>query len=546
MRSRDLGIRSTIILVLLTVAAIFVSGYHPGVEDDFVYLPAIKFDLHPALYPQDADFFRLQLQATIFDKVVAASVRLTHMPLTWALLIWQAAAIFLVLLGCWKIARRCFAEERSRWAGVTLIAVLLTMPVAGTSLFLVDQHLHPRALATAFCLFGITAILDRRILRAVLWIALAFTFHPIMAAFGASYCVFLAWPQTWMVFPHGHERDQTAPLSRSTRTAATRSSAALLPLGFLRPLTALIASAVPLGWIFEKPTPAWREAAGTRSYYFLGRQTWYEWLGTFAPLLILWWFSRVGERPEFQPGDNTIARWPDRPMAGSTLSFMSRRLIWFGIFQFAVTLAIMIPPQIERFRTLQPLRYLHLVYLLMLLFAGGLIGKYILKAKIWRWALLFVPIACGMFWSQRMEFPDTPHWEMPWNTAWHGPASRTTNQWVKAFLWVRNNTPADAYFALGPRYYQLAGEDWHSFRALAERSQLADAVKDPSVSTQVPRLAVRWQRESHAQDGWEFFQKPDFQRLKRDFGVNWVVLDHDVAGLQCPYVSPAVRVCHID
>lgn len=102
-------------------------------------------------------------------------------------------------------------------------------------------------------------------------------------------------------------------------------------------------------------------------------------------------------------------------------------------------------------------------------------------------------------------------------------------------------------FALDPYYMQLPGEDFHSFRALAERSTLADYVKDPSVSTQVPRLAVRWQKEVAAQQGWQHFQAQDFQRLKQEFGVNWVVLERPgAAGLSCPYENAALLVCRIE
>ncbi|MGA2992551.1 MAG: hypothetical protein ABSD88_18940, partial [Candidatus Korobacteraceae bacterium] len=51
-------------LLLLTTLAFLVQGYHPGWEDDGVYLSAIKKQLHPQLYPYDSDFFQVQLQAT--------------------------------------------------------------------------------------------------------------------------------------------------------------------------------------------------------------------------------------------------------------------------------------------------------------------------------------------------------------------------------------------------------------------------------------------------------------------------------------------------
>jgi len=47
--SKSLGI-----LLLLAAFAILLHGYHPGVEDDGVYLPAIKRHLNPQLYPHDA------------------------------------------------------------------------------------------------------------------------------------------------------------------------------------------------------------------------------------------------------------------------------------------------------------------------------------------------------------------------------------------------------------------------------------------------------------------------------------------------------------
>ena len=464
------------------------------------------------------------------------------------------------------------------------------MPVAGTSLFLVDQHLHPRTLATAFVLFAISAVLDRRYGRAALFAVIALAFHPLMGAFGASYCVFLGWPfeaagktrgpataentlstapvtlcsllqiPNWLSFraqrgsatrtanavvvgvPRSARNDKSQLRMSLTRTDVSGVLLSVLPFGIF----------VPLGWIFEQPTAAWREAAATRDYYFLGRQEWYEWLGTLAPFAILWVFSKIrqsGHRAMKKSSDPVIGKSGDLANrvarvanGGTALPRICRRLIWYGLFQFAVTLVIMLPPSLERWRTLQPLRYLHLLYLLMLLVGGGLLGKYVLKAKAWRWAVLFLPIAAGMFYAQREEFPATAHIEL--GAGPHG------NVWEQAFDWARANTPVGAYFALGPRYYADTGEDWHSFRALGERSQLADALKDPSVSTQVPRLAARWQRESHAQDGWDHFQAGDFDRLKQEFGVDWVVLDHQVAGLICPFTASGeagvqVRVCRI-
>jgi hypothetical protein len=174
----------------------------------------------------------------------------------------------------------------------------------------------------------------------------------------------------------------------------------------------------------------------------------------------------------------------------------------------------------------------------MVMLAGCLLGKYVLKARAWRWALFLLVVNGGMFIPQRALFASTPHLEMPW--------SAPGNTWLEAFAWIRQNTPADAYFAMDPNYLADPGEDYHSFRALAERSQLADAIKDTAVVTQVPQLGPEWEREQRAQQGWERFQLADFQRLKGEFGVDWVLVRNaQAAGLDCRWHNRELSVCQI-
>ena len=191
--SGDFSVTNLLLLAALTVFAFLIMGYHPGLEDDAFYLAAIKRNLNPALFPHDAEFFRLQFQATIFDKLIAFSVRLSHLPLAWAVLLWQFAAIFLLLHGCWRISRRCFSQLEAQWTAVTSVAVLLTLPVTGIAMTLADQYLHPRTLATAAILAAIVAVLDRRLWIAGVLLAIAFAIHAIMASFGISFCAFLFW-----------------------------------------------------------------------------------------------------------------------------------------------------------------------------------------------------------------------------------------------------------------------------------------------------------------------------------------------------------------
>ncbi len=488
-------VKNLALLLLLTALAILVQGYHPGLEDDAFYLAAIKRNLNPALFPHDSDFFRLQFQATIFDKLIAASIRWSHLPLDWGIFFWQFAVTFLILWACLQISRRCFSQGRAQWAAVAMVAALLTISVSGTAISLTDQYLHPRALATALILYAIVAVLKERRLLAGVLLVLAFAIHAIMASFGISFCIFLAWK------PNGLKSEKLQP-----------AKFAMLLL--------------PLGWIFEPASPAWRQAAATRHFYHLGQWQWYEWLGVFAPLLVLGFFRWLAQRHEL-------------PQAARLAS----RLALYGVFQLAVALAIMLPASLERLRPFEPMRFLHLIYLLMFLLAGGFIGHYILGRHVYRWVFLFVPLGLGMFYAQRQMYPATEHLE------WPGAASR--NGWVQSFTWISQNTPINSLFALDPDYMELPGEDYHGFRALAERSVLADNGKDAGMAARVPSLAERWQKEVAAQSGWKNFRVRDFQHLKNTFGVDWVVLANPgvpgpALGMTCPYRNPQVLVCRVD
>jgi len=210
----------------------------------------------------------------------------------------------------------------------------------------------------------------------------------------------------------------------------------------------------------------------------------------------------------------------------------------FGLFQQTVAMLMLALPSLIRLTPLQPMRYLQLVYFFLVLTAGCLLGKYLLKASVWRWAAFLLVFNGSMFAAQRIEFSGSQHIE------WPGRAP--SNPWIQAFEWIRNNTPTNAYFALDPRYLAAPGEDYHSFRALAERSQLADAIKDTAVVTQVPELGPEWDREIQAQQGWKNFQLADFERLKAEFGVNWaLVSDPPPQGLACRWHNASLAVCQI-
>src|SRR3954452_7188435 len=406
-------LKTALALFGLTLLAFAIHGYHYGIEDEAIYLPAIKKILDPSLYPRDSEFFMGQARGTALPWIIAGLTRLSHAPLPWVVITAQFASIYAFLGGCWMIASRCFPVRRQRWAGVALVTALLTLPVAGTSIYLADQHVHPRTVACALVLMAIAWALNvhrtdaesqslrREEIRGrktacVFACIAAASIHPLMALYGIAFVVVL-----WL------------PLERwkdhSLVDRPTILCAALVTLPFL-----------------AHPTAAWRAAPATREYSTLRNWEWYEWLGLLGPMIIVWWLRRVAEGQQL----HTLAR-------------LLQRLNMYAAVMCVVTLAVTLPHATEFLWPLQPFRYLHTVYVLMIMAAAGLLAA----KRVWPAAAasaVLATVMCVVQFVQFGIFSGTPHFDVP------GQASG--NAYVEAFLWARDHTGKDAYFALDPEY----------------------------------------------------------------------------------------------
>jgi len=478
-------------LSVIALLAVLIHGYHLGAEDAAIYTPAVKKAADPALYPFGSEFFMSHAHLSLFAGLVGGSAKLTRLPVDLVIFLWHFASVLLLLVASWHLLCACFESNSARWSGVALLAGLLSVPVAGTALLIMDPYLTARSLSTPAAIFAIAAYISNQPKRALAWLLLAALVHPQMSVYGA---VFLG----------------CLELVRRSRSHARPP----FPVGVL-------SSALPFWFDFQPARGAAREALFSRPYFFVSTWTWYEWAGVFAPLALLWWFSSLAARrttPAFRS--------------------LSRALVPFGLMFTAAGILLAIPARLENYARLQPMRSFHLVYIVFFLLLGGLIGEYALRTSAWRWLGLFVPLAAGMWLLQKSTFPASPHVEWP--------GSRDANTWTSAFLWIRDHTPKDAVFALDPNYMLLPGEDEHGFRAIAERSVLADNVKDSGAVSLFPQLADRWKSQVQAQSGWENFQLGDFENLARHFPVTWILTRRpSPAGLVCPYQNRELAVCRI-
>jgi hypothetical protein len=464
---------------------LLVHGYHPWAEDAEIYIPGVEKMLQPQLFSSNSQFFEAHARSTLFPNLMAALVRLTHLPLPVVLFLGQLACIFLFLLACWELTGRCFTDPRARWAGVSIMAALLTLPVAGTALYILDQYLNPRNLAAFPAIFAIVKVLDRKYVQAGLFLIFTAAIHPLMSAFAIYFCVLLV---------------------------VIRGS------GFS---TAALAAVLPFGLSLDPPPKSYHLIALTHPFHYITRWQWYELVGAVAPFFILWWFSRLA-----------------RSRGMSNVDLICRTLIVYELLCLPPAIVLSSFQRFESLARLQPTRSYFLLYILMFLLIGCFLGQYVLKDHIWRWLLLFAPLCAGMFVAQLALFPASAHIEWPGATL--------KNPWSQAFLWARDNTPVDAMFAMNPDYLDLPGADEQGFRNTALRSRLADNVRDSGAVSMFPAMSNEWFRQVQAQSGWKNFQRQDFLRLQTDFGVSWVVLQQPgVAGLDCPYRNQVVMVCRV-
>jgi len=475
-------------LGFITIGAVAIHGYHLGADDAAIYVPGIKKAADPSLFPFGSEFFMSHAQLSLFPNLVGGSARLSHAPVDLIIFLWHVLCIYLLVAGCYQVLACCFASERARWCGVALVAVLLSVPVAGTALLLMDPYLTARSLSTPLTLFTIAAGVNGRWKRAVFWLVATAVIHPQMACYAAAFLAIYA-----------------VLRARANRPAQFISASAY--------------AAMPLVLFFHPATGAAREALFSRTYFFVFNWTWYEWFGVFAPIALLYYSAKLLKGKTKPP-----------------FCLLCRALVLFGLLGTAAALIVEISPEFENFARLQPMRSLHLIYVIFFAILGALLGDYVLKRNMARWAGLFATLAAAMWLVQNATYAGSPHIEWP-----GGPPH---NDWISAFLWVRNNTPKNAIFALEPRYMLSRGEDAHGFRAIAERSALADEVKDSGAASLFPGLANEWQTEVRAEN--QEFAARDFRTLASEYHVTWVLTRRPrPRGLTCPYKNREVAVCRV-
>jgi hypothetical protein len=421
-------------------------------------------------------------------------------------------SIAFTLAAALSLLRRITSSERARLAGVAMLGALWTVPIAGTSLLLMDPYVTARSLSTPLSLWAVAFALDpwdRKKLRSlagcIIALALAAAFHPLMAGYAIGFVIAIR-------------------ILRSPKRTGL-----LLTLGLL----IIIGSAI-LQAHASPDSPAVVLASKSRYYWFLSQWHWYELFGLVGPFLILIAHLRFNRARLLAPG--------------ITLCVAA---MLYGSFAILLTLLFAHESyQSHIVARLQPLRAFLTIYIIMLLLLGAGLQQLIerpftrlSRPRMHRHSpyavgLIILLAAFAMYTSQRQQFPASIHIELPWRA--------NPNPWVRAFVWCRDNTPTGALFALDAHYITTHGEDAQTFRAIAQRSAVPDFSKDGGEASITPRLANQWQAGFTAQLNLSSLNASTLRSRLAPLGVTWLVLrSTSPAVLACPYDNGEIKVCKL-
>src|SRR5207302_10068278 len=111
-----------------------------------------------------------------------------------------------------------------QWGAVVMVVAVLTLPVSGTALYLVDPYLHLRAPAMALLLFMLADVMERQLWRACLLAATAATIHIQMTFYALLLAVFLLLPERCLGWLGGmKERENRLPHTTALASLPSQS-----------------------------------------------------------------------------------------------------------------------------------------------------------------------------------------------------------------------------------------------------------------------------------------------------------------------------------
>lgn len=486
-------------LLAISALTFLVHGYHPFADDAGLYVAGVEKLLDPTLFPVGMRFILSETRIESFYPLMIGVTKMLGGSLEGALLLLYLLTVVAFIYGAWYVSGQITDCRFSRLIAVCLAGCFFTLPVAGTSIHIMEPYAGPRSIVAALSLFAVGLTLERRWFWLGVTLLAGATMHPELTIFTASFVLVLA-------------------LLKDGKTRLTLSACGLA----LVITAALYAFTAPTAASVAHPSAAYQAAQQSRTYIFLSDWHWYELLGVLLPLCLL----------------AVAASW-------LRLSNVAGRLcvacVLAGTTSLVCSALFVHPAGPGLLARLQMLRMFQLIYMVGVLLLGCGIGTFLVnRGRGWRSIGIgaLATLAAAMFFIQTAAFGHSNHLELP--------GLKPCNAYEQAFRWIRDNTPSTAVFAADPMLVFAPGEDEQNLRAMAERSVLAD-YKDEGLVLVFPKDSGDWYKQFDAQTG--IASMSDAERLSRlvPLGASWMVLPASaLTAMPCPYRNNSVLVCRLE
>ncbi len=452
------------------------AGYRFGISDQAFYIPAIDLAQSPDLFPRARVLIEGQARLTLVDEAIGWICRVTGLALEPVFFAAYLGTIALFAVGIALVGRVLF---RSTWAiAILAIGLSLRHRIPETAANTFEGYFHPRLLAFAVGLVAIGLFLHRARRAAVVLAACAVAVHPTTGGWFLVWIGVAAW----------------VGASARARWLAGTAGAIAVPAMALAAREELVARLAIMD-------PAWTAAFGSRDYVFptsswnLG--TWLALLATPAIILaVSAWRRRTGER---SPSEHAIAI--------GALSLFGLFLLSLPFIAARVALVV----QLQTSRVFWPMEFLATAYVAWVLAeAPWRTGSTRVRTRVVLAVLIVAAVARGVY-VLRIEHDNPLVAVRPQETDWH-----------RLGRWIAASTPRSAHFLVHPEHVFRYGS---SFRVVAKRDVLVEAVKDRAVAMYSREGALRLQERLRAAGELDVVDERRFAALADRYDLDYLVTE---------------------
>lgn len=470
-------------MVLATANA---AGYRFGVSDQAFYIPVVTRALQPGAFPRDAALIDAQGGLMQADELLAAVVRLTHLPLEWLFLGAYLLSLVLIWTALAAIGRRMHGGTLATLALAAVFTLRHRIPKTSANSF--EGYFHPRMLAFAFGALAVAALLRRRAWLASALVVVTFVIHVTTGL--------------WFAGLVG-----TALVVRSPRW---RQWLALGAVAGGLGLAAVLAGPFRSRLVIMDET--WLRPLAVKDSLFATTWPLWAWAANLGLLGALWWAHRTRRsRGEATPEDDGLV-WGCTALVAFFL--VTLPAVWMGLAFFV---------QLQISRVFWIVDFVATIYILAAVASprgGRRLGVAITAA------LVAISVGRGIY-TLTVDHPERTLFEV------RIPPS----PWHDAMTWL-SRQPIDVHVLADPGHAWKYGS---SVRVAAGRDVLLEETKDAAVGIYSRDVAVRVLERTAAIGDFPALTADHTKVLAARYGLDYLVTEADLA-LPVAYRNERFRI----